>query len=584
MTVGRGCRSRRPGCRRSRSARATRRAFEAEAGRRASSTIANTPVPEKEGLAQAVRERRQEAEGAAGIAHVREVEEALDHRPAARRTRSDRRSRSSSHWSRTRQTTKVGRKNQKLARQIPVTRRQRTRSSGGSSSGAERWLCPGPPATLQIITSFRSSSVRVIVIYHPCSHRPHGASMLDLLSTLRRRARCPCARWSRRARLLGIEENNIRVSLARLYASGRIERDERGRYRLGPAVAAISGQAAELARPRRAKAPLEAATGSRSTAPDCGRGPARRRREGALELLGFQRALSRASRCAPTISGVASTAIREQLAGLAGRRASTRGTTTLGRDLPRARSRCRRARSRPVGLWNAAGALLRLRVTSLADAPCKRGTPRRTLTFRTRRWSRAFSSAGGCLRQLVRHPLLAARDSRPRAPRRASGRHEALRPTRTERPGPASWRDTTCRIVPCPSMPDKARRGDRSGRPFAIRRRRPLIATPPPRKDPLETAKRPFRLETDPTMMATAPPAGRASKPAPEEPILGNAHWLSPVHERAERKEILTLDDRRSHGDPRRELVASTFGAMALVGVSERPLAPARDDPTGPAS
>lgn len=34
--------------------------------------------------------------------------------------------------------------------------------------------------------------------------------------------------------LLGIEENNIRVSLDRLYALDRVERDERGRYPLLP--------------------------------------------------------------------------------------------------------------------------------------------------------------------------------------------------------------------------------------------------------------------------------------------------------------------------------------------------------------
>ena len=65
--------------------------------------------------------------------------------------------------------------------------------------------------------------------------------ILDLLSTLRR-GTMPVRALVEAGALLGIEENNIRVSVTRLDASGRIERDERGRYRLGPAVAALSGQ------------------------------------------------------------------------------------------------------------------------------------------------------------------------------------------------------------------------------------------------------------------------------------------------------------------------------------------------------
>ena len=65
--------------------------------------------------------------------------------------------------------------------------------------------------------------------------------VLDLLSTLRRGS-MPVRALVEAGTLLGIEENNVRVSLARLYTSGRVERDERGRYRLGPAVAAISGR------------------------------------------------------------------------------------------------------------------------------------------------------------------------------------------------------------------------------------------------------------------------------------------------------------------------------------------------------
>ena len=47
--------------------------------------------------------------------------------------------------------------------------------------------------------------------------------ILDLLSTLRR-GTMPVRALVEAGALLGIEENNIRVSLARFYASGRIER------------------------------------------------------------------------------------------------------------------------------------------------------------------------------------------------------------------------------------------------------------------------------------------------------------------------------------------------------------------------
>lgn len=67
-------------------------------------------------------------------------------------------------------------------------------------------------------------------------------------------------------------------------------------------------------------------------------------------------------------------------------------------------------------------------------------------------------------------------------------------------------------------------------------------------------------------MMTTAPPPDEMSD-APEEPILGNAHWLSQFTQ-AERKEILALDDRRAIAT----LVVNwsiVFGAFALVGLSQ---------------
>jgi phenylacetic acid degradation operon negative regulatory protein len=119
------------------------------------------------------------------------------------------------------------------------------------------------------------------------SMQPTARSLiLDLLSTLRR-GTMPVRALIEAGTILGIEENNIRVSLARLYATHRIERDERGRYRLGPAVAAISGQ---LRSWRDLNRRAHAWNGDWIAVHQTrlGRGPARRRRERALDLIGFR--------------------------------------------------------------------------------------------------------------------------------------------------------------------------------------------------------------------------------------------------------------------------------------------------------
>jgi phenylacetic acid degradation operon negative regulatory protein len=61
---------------------------------------------------------------------------------------------------------------------------------------------------------------------------------LDLLSTLAG-GTMPVSALVQAAELFGIAENSVRVALARLLAAGQIERDERGRYRLGAQAAPI---------------------------------------------------------------------------------------------------------------------------------------------------------------------------------------------------------------------------------------------------------------------------------------------------------------------------------------------------------
>ena len=62
--------------------------------------------------------------------------------------------------------------------------------------------------------------------------------VLDLLSTLRRGS-MPVGTLVEAGRLFGIAENSVRVALTRLRVAGRVERDVRGRYRLGAGAQAV---------------------------------------------------------------------------------------------------------------------------------------------------------------------------------------------------------------------------------------------------------------------------------------------------------------------------------------------------------
>ncbi len=63
--------------------------------------------------------------------------------------------------------------------------------------------------------------------------------ILDLLGTLRAGSAMPIAALVEVGELFGIGGNALRVAVARLTASGRIVRDERGRYRLGERALAV---------------------------------------------------------------------------------------------------------------------------------------------------------------------------------------------------------------------------------------------------------------------------------------------------------------------------------------------------------
>jgi len=119
--------------------------------------------------------------------------------------------------------------------------------------------------------------------------RPTARSLvLDLLSTLGR-GTMPVSALVEAARLFGIEENNLRVSLARLYASRAVERDERGCYRLGDATEAMRQEVHGWRDPgSRLRAWEGGWIGVHTAGLARGRSRQRRRREQALRLLGFE--------------------------------------------------------------------------------------------------------------------------------------------------------------------------------------------------------------------------------------------------------------------------------------------------------
>lgn len=118
---------------------------------------------------------------------------------------------------------------------------------------------------------------------------PTGKSLaLDLLSTLRGGS-MPIAALVAAGEVFGLAEGSVRVAVTRLVASGRVERDERGRYRLGLASLPVTRQLESWHQ-------LEERTcrwhgdwiGVHLSGETSGRGNARRTRERALRWNGYE--------------------------------------------------------------------------------------------------------------------------------------------------------------------------------------------------------------------------------------------------------------------------------------------------------
>lgn len=110
--------------------------------------------------------------------------------------------------------------------------------------------------------------------------------ILNLLSTVRRGA-MPVAALVEAAALFGFAENNVRVSLSKLYAQDRVARDERGRYRLSPETAEVSNQLRRWRRLEEHHGPWRGGWVA-IHCPRLGRGAVRRRRERAFGFLGLR--------------------------------------------------------------------------------------------------------------------------------------------------------------------------------------------------------------------------------------------------------------------------------------------------------
>ena len=245
--------------------------------------------------------------------------------------------------------------------------------------------------------------------------------VLDLLSTLRSGS-MPVRALVGAGALFGLEDNGVRVALARLLAQGLVERDERGRYRLGAAAGAIERQVTSW---RRLEERLRPWTGSWIVAHGAprerGERGLRRRGARALRFVGF-RALAPGLALRPDNLAGGVPAARETLRGLG---LDTAVLIFGARDL----EPCVEARAR--SLWDVrsleAGYHAACRALARSEARLARLTPSAAMV-------ESFRVGGYAIRQLALDPLLPD-EICPAAPRDALV--AAMR--RYDRLGRAAW-------------------------------------------------------------------------------------------------------------------------------------------------
>ena len=220
--------------------------------------------------------------------------------------------------------------------------------------------------------------------------RPTAKSLiLDLLATLREGS-MPVRALVAAGGLFGLDDNNVRVALARLLAAGLVERDERGRYRVGGRAAAVGRRIAHW---RRCEEAIRSWDGAwvavlGATGRDAGRRASR-----ALRFLAF-RELAPGVHVRPDnlLGGVA--AVREQLGslGLPGDVIVARMDELDDRTAARAR-----------GLWDVRALRATYRRTRATLAASERRLPRLRPSDAM---VESFLVGGSVIRQLVLDPLL----------------------------------------------------------------------------------------------------------------------------------------------------------------------------------
>lgn len=137
--------------------------------------------------------------------------------------------------------------------------------------------------------------------------------ILDLLST-QREASTPVRALVAAGSIFGLEENNVRVALARLVRRGLVERDDRGRYRLGRSAESVRRRVSSWRTSLDRMRPWSGAWIGVLSTPR-GRGAARERSERALRWLGL-RELAPGLRVRPDNLAGGVDAARADLAGL----------------------------------------------------------------------------------------------------------------------------------------------------------------------------------------------------------------------------------------------------------------------------
>ncbi len=236
---------------------------------------------------------------------------------------------------------------------------------------------------------------------------PRAKSLiLDLLSSVRRGS-MPVRALVAAGDLFGIAGNSVRVALVRLLASGLVERDERGRYRLGPGADAVNEQIRSWHRIENAQIPWHrewVGVHGAARPPARARSPrSRRNTPRALRFLGFRWLESDlALRPANLPGGIGG--VREQLRQLG---LDPRALVFSIRELDAA------TEARATALWDGA-ALARAYEQSHRALVASEGRLRRLP--RDRAMAESFLLGGQIIRQLALDPLL-PESIAPAAPR-----------------------------------------------------------------------------------------------------------------------------------------------------------------------